>query len=146
MGNAIRWAHCDLPVLLVRESHGWDAICLPLGVVTQGDSVAHAFEMLTEAVLMVIDDDLECGRDPLKTRKASPVELWQKWVQINATGEAVTPDELPEGEACEVTAMLSVQRAEHPAMKVLRSDAGTGELFSAHPVNIHQGAHACAAC
>ena len=52
----------------------WLAHCLDLDVMTQGNSLAHAIEMAREAVRMVIEDDLDAGRDPLDRR--APEEDW----------------------------------------------------------------------
>lgn len=54
----------------------WVAHCLNLDVVTQGDSVQHAFAMVEEAVRLVIEDDLAQGLDPLE-RPQAPEDRWQ---------------------------------------------------------------------
>ena len=56
----------------------WVAHCLEFDVVTQGNSLAHALEMVVEAVSMVVADDLDAGRDPLARRAPPPCwdEMW----------------------------------------------------------------------
>lgn len=54
----------------------WIGHCLTIDVVTQGTSIAHAFEMLEEAVLLSVEDDLGRGLDPL-TRPQAPPECWK---------------------------------------------------------------------
>jgi predicted RNase H-like HicB family nuclease len=69
------FASCTLPSVVTRADDvpgAWVAECVPLGVITQGDSLRHAIEMLVEAVDMVVDDDLSRGVDPLKTRVPLP--------------------------------------------------------------------------
>jgi hypothetical protein len=54
----------------------WVAHCLNIDVVTQGDSVQHAFMMVKEAVLQVVLDDIAHGLDPLERPRASE-DLWE---------------------------------------------------------------------
>ena len=42
----------------------WIAHCLDFDIVTQGDSLEHAAEMLAEATLMVAKDDLARDKNP----------------------------------------------------------------------------------
>jgi len=67
-------------VVMVTPSEGvpgqWVAHVLNLDLVTQGDSIEHAFEMAREAVLEVIGDDLRNGREPLE-RPMAEDECWQ---------------------------------------------------------------------
>ena len=53
----------------------WVAHCLNLDVVTQGESIQHAFMMAREAVEQVVADDLAAGLDPLDRPSASE-ECW----------------------------------------------------------------------
>jgi len=55
----------------------WYAHCLDLDILTQGNSVPHALEMITEAIALCIADDLENGRDPLD-RPPAPLEDWEE--------------------------------------------------------------------
>lgn len=56
----------------------WFASCPDFYVVSQGRSLKHAFDMLFEAVSMVVTSDLERGADPEDRRapKAKWDELW----------------------------------------------------------------------
>jgi hypothetical protein len=54
----------------------WVAHCLNLDLVTQGNSIPHAIEMVREAILEVVRDDLARGLDPLGGRTAAPPEAW----------------------------------------------------------------------
>lgn len=54
----------------------WVGHCLDFDVVTQGRELPHTFEMLNEAVSMVVIDDLDAGREP-RSRRA-PEEFWQR--------------------------------------------------------------------
>lgn len=70
-----RFVTCTLPSVVTRTTDvpgAWVAECVPLGVVTQGDSLQNAIEMLVEAVDLVVEDDLSRGLDPLRARKPLP--------------------------------------------------------------------------
>lgn len=67
-----------LPVLVTpaRDVPGqWIAHCLSLDLVTQGESLQHAFMMAHEAILQVVNDDIRQGLDPLD-RAEAPTECW----------------------------------------------------------------------
>lgn len=64
----------------------WVAHCLDLDVVTQGSSPAHALEMAREAAAMVVVEDLNTNRDPLRRR--APEEFW---AELYAMVEASSP-------------------------------------------------------
>lgn len=55
----------------------WTAHCLDWDLVTQGDSEEHAWEMLREAVEMVVANDQEHGRNPFD-RKRAPQKYWEQ--------------------------------------------------------------------
>ena len=83
--------------VLVRPAHDvpgqWVAHCLNIDVMSQGDSIAHAFEMAREAVLMAVVDDLAHDRDP-RTRPPAPQEAWDCYEQIQRSGaplESIDP-------------------------------------------------------
>lgn len=61
----------------------WIAHCLELDVVTQGCSIPNAIEMIAEAIVLCITDDIENGLDPLK-RKRAPYEFWKKYSELAA--------------------------------------------------------------
>lgn len=48
----------------------WVAHSLEFDVVSQGNSAEHAMEMVAEAVNMVVQDDLNDGRDPYAQQRA----------------------------------------------------------------------------
>lgn len=53
----------------------WVGHCLEVDVVSQGDSLRHAYEMTREAVELVILDDLSLGREP--TQRSAPRDEWE---------------------------------------------------------------------
>lgn len=53
----------------------WVGHCLDVDVVSQGGSLKQAYEMIREAVDMVVLDDLNAGRDPSK--RSAPREEWE---------------------------------------------------------------------
>jgi predicted RNase H-like HicB family nuclease len=63
----------------------WVAHCLNLDVVTQGNSIEHAFEMAQEAILMAIADDLAEGLDPME-RQPAPQSCWDFFVHVVQRG------------------------------------------------------------
>jgi predicted RNase H-like HicB family nuclease len=54
----------------------WLAHCLHLDILTQGDSVEHAFAMAQEAVELAVLEDVAQGLDPLE-RAPAPEEEWR---------------------------------------------------------------------
>jgi len=54
----------------------WIAHALEFDVVTQGTSLAHAIQMVQEAIAMVVADDLKHGRDPYSRR--APDKYWDE--------------------------------------------------------------------
>jgi len=58
----------------------WLAHCLEVDVVTQGDSIKHVLDMISEAVPMVVEEDLSTGRDPHERR--APKEYWNELYQL----------------------------------------------------------------
>lgn len=62
----------------------WVAHCLDFDVVTQGNSLAHAAEMIVEAVGIVAGEDLKRGRDPLLHQ--APEECWTLLWQVTRLG------------------------------------------------------------
>lgn len=53
----------------------WVGHCLDVDVVSQGDSMKHAYEMTREAVEMIVLDDLNVGREP--AQRSAPREEWE---------------------------------------------------------------------
>jgi hypothetical protein len=54
----------------------WVAHCLDFDVVTQGSSMHQAFEMVLDAVRMVVEEDVASGREPMERR--APKECWAR--------------------------------------------------------------------
>lgn len=98
MFRRMRVSTRNLWVLVTRSKElpdQWVAHCLDLDVVTQGNSIEHAFEMSVEAVQMLIDDDIEHGLNPF-TRSPAPEEEWaplHSLIQNCVPLDAVPPDQ-----------------------------------------------------
>jgi predicted RNase H-like HicB family nuclease len=61
----------------------WLAHCLELDVVSQGNSLPHALEMVKEAIETVIVADLQKGLDP--ARRRAPQEEWDAmWARLQS--------------------------------------------------------------
>jgi predicted RNase H-like HicB family nuclease len=77
--------------LLIRPSKDipgeWLAYCPDVDVVTQGRSLEHAYRMGREAVLMVLEDDLAGGRDPLERR--AEAKQWAKLRSVLLGGKSL---------------------------------------------------------
>lgn len=71
----------------------WLAHCLDLDVMTQSDSLEHAFEQVREAVGIVLGDDLRAGRDPLATRATAPPAAWAELWRVIDLAEKRPPGE-----------------------------------------------------
>lgn len=65
----------------------WVAHCLDVDVVSQGTSVMHALDMLGEAVMMTIVEDLDGGSDPLLRR--APNEYFERLHKVVMSGDRV---------------------------------------------------------
>jgi predicted RNase H-like HicB family nuclease len=119
MANAGSFARCRLPSIIRRAEKvpgAWVAECVPLDIATQGDSLEHALEMLVDAVDMIVDDDLERGVDPLRTRIPSPESVAQ--LQALLAGPLVPVDiRNVDAEATVVLALVDVVRPVVPAMQ-----------------------------
>lgn len=78
----------------------WIAHCLDLDLVTQGNSPSHAIDMIREASLMIISDDIEHGDDPFARRSTDEAE-WARFAMImdasNLSARDVSPPELSGG-------------------------------------------------
>jgi hypothetical protein len=61
----------------------WVAHCLDLDVVSQGDNLAHALQMVAEASAMVVAEDMKRGAEPLARR--APDECWDAVQKLTAT-------------------------------------------------------------
>jgi predicted RNase H-like HicB family nuclease len=65
----------------------WVAHCLDLDVITQGNSLSHAVQMMSEAIGMTLVDDLQAGRNP--TERRAPKEYWDEVFEIARRGKRV---------------------------------------------------------
>jgi predicted RNase H-like HicB family nuclease len=77
----------------------WVAHCLEFDIVTQGNSIEHAIDMLGEAMFMVLSEDLAAGKDPLLRR--APEECWvELWdiVKHGHQAELKRLNKLPRGQ------------------------------------------------
>lgn len=102
----------SLPVLVTpaEDIPGvWVAHCLPIDLVTQGDSITHAVSMVCEALQQVVDFDLEQGRDPLK-RAPAPPECWGVMDAVMRHGEPLTSVEESQVRAAAAMVYVSVPR------------------------------------
>jgi len=120
MATRGQFASCTLPSIVTRAADvpgAWVAECIPLGVVTQGDSLKHAIDMLAEAVDMVIDDDLQRGVDPLQTR-APLDESSGEFAKLMSHPLTPVDVEAVDASVSIVVVMLKVVRPHVPAMAV----------------------------
>ena len=62
----------------------WVAICPALDLVTQGNDLEHAVEMMGEAARMFIVDELDAGRDPLELQDPATVFSRKEWAELMA--------------------------------------------------------------
>ncbi len=65
----------------------WIAHCLDIDLVTQGKSASDAVKMAQEAVVMLVQHELEQGRDPLDRR--APDEDWKVFQRVLEKGTPV---------------------------------------------------------
>jgi predicted RNase H-like HicB family nuclease len=65
----------------------WVGHCLDLDVVTQGNSLQHAMQMLSEACSMTVCDDVRSSMDPLDRR--APQACWDSMFNIANHGVPV---------------------------------------------------------
>ncbi len=113
----------------------WTAHCLDIDLVSQGRSLRHAMDMLAEAVLICLLDDIQEGFDLLE-RPRAPQPCWEELEEILHCGEHVSgPDALPVAD-CRVATQLrlhvKVDRLQLPATPTQRAAlAGTSGLHPA---------------
>lgn len=122
MATVGRFASCTLPSILTRASDvpgAWVAECIPLGVITQGDSLQHAIEMLVEAVDLVVDDDLARGADPLKVRAPIPGSTEELMALMS---HPLQPIDIAHADASVSTVLVMVQVV-RPQVPVMSSGA-----------------------
>ena len=97
----------------------WVGHCLDFDVVTQGRSLQHAFEMLMEAVGMVVVDDLEASRQPRDRR--APQVYWDRLTRMLDHAKKLPPGEpLPQdppvGAVHIMELLFSAQQVEVPSV------------------------------
>ena len=114
-------------VLLSRSDQvegQWVAECLDIGLVTQGDSVQHAMEMMLEAVMLVIAEDLRALRETFDSRWRRPSEdkHWRTYARVLSEGSPVSIEDTSRCQA--VAAALLVHR------KVLNTGLATRPLLA----------------
>lgn len=115
----------------------WVAHCLDLDVVTQGNSIAHAFQMAVEAIAMTVAESLELGIDLLSHR--APDQDWEALAQIQREGAFENLSlEVMEARSSEVLAVATQISLE------IRSTHGVTP--TAVPARWSQPAHAMSAC
>jgi len=108
---------CIVSVLLkpAKDLAGvWTAHCLQLDIVTQGEGFDGALNSIREALHLVVDDDLNCGLDPLE-RPSAPKEYWDEFSEIMRGGVSLDSiDDL--GKVTAVVTQLRITRDLHPAL------------------------------
>lgn len=78
----------------------WFAQCLAFNVVSQGDSVAHAIEMVLDAIRIVFENEIGQGHDPLARnglgpwRKPAKKAEWERLERLILGGKLGTRAEL----------------------------------------------------
>ncbi len=105
------WAH----IFKSEDVPGqWLAHCLDFDIVTQGDSVEHAAEMIEDAVGITLVDDIDKGFDP-QARRAPDEE----WSQLNAILEHGTY--APPSEAFGVAKVHPIEVAYSFSLRLVRT-------------------------
>lgn len=100
----------------------WVAHALDFDVVSQGNSIEHALEMLREATIFVIESDLNSGREPHD--RVAPTECFEDLYDVLKNGQpysAVQRGSLPAGEiaAAAVAMVLCFTRKKADIVNVL---------------------------
>ena len=83
----------EFSVLIHREpglEGPWVSHCLNWDLVSQGDSPAHALEMIAEAIGLVIVEDSKEGLDP-NDRSPAPDDLWKLFANTQQHGTRISP-------------------------------------------------------
>ncbi len=80
------WAH----VSRAEDTDDWIAYCPHFDVMTFGRTPQHAFEMIREAVAMVLLDDLQTGRDPHR-RASKNRDEWEPLRRLRNESKAAVP-------------------------------------------------------
>ncbi len=85
----------------------WVAHCLALDIVSQGDSIAHAFEMASEAVLECVKSDIEHDLNP-SDRQPAPEKEWEPLFKLLKTGRPL--DAIPAEETDQISVVAGQLR------------------------------------
>ena len=117
----------------------WTAHCLELDIVTQGNSIGHAFEMLKEAVTMAMNDDFANNLNP-RDRQSAPKNYWDElWDNIKH-GEPAELAELTKRDS-ESISFVAAQLVMRVETRVQRSPREVPALWSrrkiADPAAVH---------
>ena len=107
----VRKHRCDFWALFwpSKDVDGqWVAHCLNFDIVSQGNSLMHARDMLIEAVALSLMDDFEAGRDPI-ARPSAPKEYWDKMKHVLEKGERVKFSEVPTKGSITVATVIGLE-------------------------------------
>ncbi|HEX8791484.1 MAG TPA: hypothetical protein VF765_11080 [Polyangiaceae bacterium] len=85
----------------------WVAHSLEFDVVSQGTSAEHALRMVSEAVGLVLQEDVEQARDPYARR--APVEFWMQLQHMLEHGESAPVAELLERARTATHCLIAIQ-------------------------------------
>lgn len=118
----------------------WVAHCLELDIVSQGNSIAHAFKMISEAVCMVIADDLEDNLDP-RSRRPAPKEYWDELWSALSRGEPTDFASLNEADNASIS-FVAAQMVIRAASQVKEQSREVPALWSRKKSNLLSPLHA----
>lgn len=100
----------------------WVAHCLDYDLVSQGNSLHHATDMIIEALILVFEDELQQGRE-LQERRA-PARYWDEMFNVLRQAHASTG--VPAEEAAQAVAVAHLQLD----LTVLQAGEGEGPTAS----------------
>lgn len=104
----VREHRCDFWILFWPSEDipgQWVAHCLNLDIISQGNSLAHAREMIFEAVALSLTDDLVASRNPME-RPSAPPEYWEKLNHVLRRGKNIKFSEILPGQKVIVATMM----------------------------------------
>lgn len=84
----IQWEDVDVLVRRPAEGGPWEAVALQMFVVTYGDTLTEAIANLKDAVVSIIEWDVEAGLNPFHRDKA-PEELFDAFHRVKGNGHKV---------------------------------------------------------
>lgn len=88
----------------------WVAHCLEVDVVSQGSSLNHAFEMVAEAVAMVVTEDIATGKQP--TDRRAPEEFWGELWDVVHSGKPLPKGGVPDEDVTCAAAQMVISVVE----------------------------------